>query len=104
MKYILVITFSDFGTREKIYKNFSKNNREIIIEQVDDEDTDEHHVSGVLVDIITCKSSSKKDIATEVEKFIEDNSLFQQCFGIYKKDDYSKEKELYTEENLFDNN
>ena len=104
MKLLIVITFGAFGTREDIYKTFSRVNREIIIENIEYPNTEDQHITGVLVDEIICESKDKKDIQISVEKFINDNDflLSQECYGIYDSEEAKKENLLYTEEDLFE--
>lgn len=88
------ITISQFGTLAKFYKTYAKKNREIIVEQIDFRDTDEQHVSGLMMDEIVCKPSQLKD---KVEDFIHKNSLEQECFSIYSG---NSKKEILTEDDF----
>jgi hypothetical protein len=98
--YEIRITFSEFGKLSKVYKKFAKDNRKVIIEIIEYEDTEEQHNSGLLIDTIKCIDNSIGTLRKMVSKYISDNSLHQECFGIYDKNDLNKE--LYTENTLFE--
>ena len=92
--FVIKITIAQFGTLAKFYKTYAKKNREIIVEQVDDKDTDEQHVSGIMIDEIICKRSELKD---KVMAFIDKNSLYQECFDVNEE---GKKKSILSETDL----
>lgn len=90
----IAITISEFGNLAKFYKTFSKGNREIIVEQIEFEDTDEQHNTGILTDSIVC---TRKNLLVEVKKFIDKNFLWGECFSITEK---GSKKVIATEDDL----
>ena len=90
----IAITISQFGTLAKFYKTFAKKNREIIVEHVDDADTDEQHVAGIMYDKIVCEKSELKE---KVQAYINKNYLYQECFDITED---GKKKTIMSETDL----
>ena len=58
-KYTITITASCYGTREEFYSEFSRGNREVIIENTDFEGEEEQHNSGYIVEDFETDKSLK---------------------------------------------
>lgn len=87
------ITISEFGNLAKFYKTYAKGNREIIVENIEFEGTDEQHNTGLLIETITCKPSKLKE---QVKKFVNKNYLEQESFSVKNE----KGKEIMQEKDL----
>jgi len=89
----ILITISEFGNLAKFYKTYAKGNREIIVENIEFEGTDEQHNTGLLEETITCKPSELKE---KIQEFVNKNSFRQECFSVTNE----KGKEVMQEGDL----
>ena len=98
-KYKLIITCSGFGTEEEVKKQYSKEG----VVRIFDFDTsefmeteDEHH-SGTFIEILEIEPT---DLKFFMKKYLSENDMEQECFGIYNFDDNKYVEEVLTEDNL----
>ena len=99
--FIISITISEFGNLAKFYKTYAKGNREIIVDGIEYEGTDEQHNTGLLIDKLVCTVEDKKNfhsvLTAKVKEFLDKNSLHQECFAITLE---GSKKVLFTEEDF----
>ena len=99
--FLITITCSEFGNLQKFYKTYAKGNREIIIEGIEYEGTDEQHNTGLIIDKFTFKVKASNNYYPElqksVENFLDKNSLHGECFSIIKE---GSKKVLFTEDDF----
>jgi hypothetical protein len=97
----IAITCSEFGTLEKFYKTYAKNNRIITVEGVEYEGEPDQHNYGLIEENFTIEVKDKKKIYPELQEYIENyldkNSLHGECFSITKD---GGKKELFTEDDF----
>lgn len=90
----IAITISEFGNLAKFYKTYAKGNREIIVEQIEFEGSNEQHNSGLMIDSIVC---TRENLLVEVTKFVDKNFLRGESFNITEEGD---KKVIMTEMDL----
>jgi hypothetical protein len=99
--FLIAITCSEFGNLQKFYKTYAKGNREIIIEGIEYEGTDEQHNTGLIIDKFTFKvrkdNNYYPDLQKAVEDFLDKNNLHQECFSITRE---GSKKVLFTEDDF----
>lgn len=96
-KYTLKITASCFGTRQDFYKEFSKNNRLVVIENVEfegeniDSENPQHNSGYIIEDFETHKT-----LTDFMQDYLFDNSnLATEYFSIREK---GTDNVIFTEE------
>jgi len=94
-KYKLAITFSGFGTGEEVKNQFFKEGREFYIDTSEYVGTDDEHHSGTYYEFI-----ETDNLVSFMQNYIKENSMQQECFGIYDIEDNEHITELLTEDNI----
>ncbi len=93
--YKLTITFSGFGTQEQVKETYFKEGRQFDFECSEFVGTDDEHHSGTYSEII-----ETDNLVCFMRSYIKENSMQQECFGVYDIEDNEHITELLTEEML----
>jgi hypothetical protein len=100
-KYTIAITISVLGNLAKFYKTYAKDNREIILENIEFKGKPDQHNTGILKQEIVCTikkgQTEYQALQAEVEDFLDKNELHGEFFSIYK---VGRKKELFTEDDF----
>ena len=80
-KYKLICTFSHFGNETSLYNRFK--GKDIIIEDIEDKNTEDEHITGVIKEVITKdKNETLKELMDSY--FYHNKDLSNgECFGLY---------------------
>jgi hypothetical protein len=90
--YKISITQADFLSPEQFIKTHTKDNIEVVVEDVEFEGTEDVHTSGYTVR--TLLSSDFNSLSDEIEGIFNTEYLRGECFGVYLK---NGTKEVFTE-------
>lgn len=93
--YKVIITQGDFLNPEKFIERYTQHNVKVVVEDVENEGTDEVHTSGYTERKL--KGKDFKSISKEIESIYFKEDLRGECLGVYLDTDNELDNEIFTE-------
>ena len=97
-KYKILITQADFLSPEKFIETYTQYNVKVVVEDVENEGTNEVHTSGYTERKLRGKTFEA--ISKEIEEIYLKENLRGECLGVYLDTDENLEEELFTEDDF----
>lgn len=94
-KYKVIITQADFLSPEKFIERYTQGNVKVVVEDVENEGTNEVHTSGYTERKL--EGNNFEAISKEIEEIYFKEDLRGECLGVYLDTDENLEEEIFTE-------